>query len=165
MLACLVSFANEYHVFHCHAVIKKNSYGLVIISRYGVLKTVRTRGPYMHMCICACAHCFHATATNPPWHCAINWRFSSWLSRIFGEIMDPCRHILSTMWTLDTYNVYLYKKTQLPQLRATKKAKLSCRALIFTLREIASLQTNDFASHNEAASMKIHELCLLLAKT
>jgi len=47
---------------------------------------------------------------------------------------DPCRHILSTMWTLDTYNVYLYKKTQLPQLRATKKAKLSCRALIFTLR-------------------------------
>ena len=110
MLACLVSFANEYHVFHCHAVIKKNSYGLVIISRYGVLKTVRTRGPYMHMCICACAHCFHATATNPPWHCAINWRFSSWLSRIFGEIMDPCRHILSTMWTLDTYNVYLYKK-------------------------------------------------------
>ena len=25
----------------------------------------------------------------------------------------PCRHILSTMWTLDTYNVYLYKKTQL----------------------------------------------------
>jgi len=113
MLACLVSFANEYHVFHCHAVIKKNSYGLVIISRYGVLKTVRTRGPYMHMCICACAHCFHATATNPPWHCAINWRFSSWLSRIFGEIMDPCRHILSTMWTLDTYNVYLYKKTQL----------------------------------------------------
>ena len=121
MLACLVSFANEYHVFHCHAVIKKNSYGLVIISRYGVLKTVRTRGPYMHMCICACAHCFHATATNPPWHCAINWRFSSWLSRIFGEIMDPCRHILSTMWTLDTYNVYLYKKTQLPQLRTTKE--------------------------------------------
>ena len=45
---------------------KKNSSGLVIISRYGVLKTVRTRGPYMHMCICACAHCFHATATNPP---------------------------------------------------------------------------------------------------
>ena len=33
----------------------------------------------------------------------------------------PCRHILSTMWTLDTYNVYLYKKTQLPQLRATKE--------------------------------------------
>ena len=25
----------------------------------------------------------------------------------------PCRHILSTMWLLDTYNVYLYKKTQL----------------------------------------------------
>ena len=32
MLACLVSFANEYHVFHCHSVIFENSYGLVIIS-------------------------------------------------------------------------------------------------------------------------------------
>ena len=32
MLACLVSFANEYHVFHCLSVIFENSYGLVIIS-------------------------------------------------------------------------------------------------------------------------------------